>query len=145
MDEAARVRRAERVEQLEADPAQLLRRDPGARERRAQRLAGQQLHHEVQLALGGLAGVDDRDDAVVADRGGGARLGEEAVLRLGIEREVGPQHLERGLGAGEAVAHLEHDAHAAAAELALHDVPAVDDATGRGHQLRPINSARPAA
>ena len=47
----------------------------------AQRAAGDQLHHQEEAA-GLLADVVDRDDVRVVERGGGARLAQEALARL---------------------------------------------------------------
>ena len=127
--EAARVGRVERIEELEEDPPCVCRGQLRARHRHAQRAALQQLHHEVEQAIGCLAGIDHGDDAGVADRVRRARLGEEPHLDLGVEREVILQDLDRDLRPRELVVRLEHEAHAARADDGLDGVSAVDDSS----------------
>ena len=77
-----------------------------------ERLPREQLHHDERLAVH-LAGVEDRDDVRVRERGGGTGLGLEPRPDLGIAGQVGTQQLHRdrtpeaAVGAG---AHLAHPA-----------------------------------
>jgi len=99
------------------------------------RSAGEQLHDEVELVVGRLAGVEGLDDPAVIDRGGDPRLGEEPRRDLRIEPEVLAHHLERDPRAGELVPRREHDAHATRANDTLDDISPVDDASDPLHQL----------
>ncbi len=132
MDEAVRVRRAERREQLEPDAPDLARGQRAAHDRRAQRFALEQLHREVELARGVAAGIEDLDDAGMPDRVARARFAEKPPLQLRVAGELGAQHLERDPGAGELVMRAQHDAHAAAAEHAVDLVAVIDDASTPG-------------
>src|SRR6266508_2817845 len=61
---------------------------------RAQVLALDVLHDEIGAAVD-LAGLVDADDVRVGQAGGGARLVGEAGDEVGVERELGPQDLDR--------------------------------------------------
>ncbi len=63
----------------------------------------------------------------MGEPGGGARLAQEPVARLGARRELRRQELDRDEAVERHVAREEHDAHAAAAQLALDGVAAGED------------------
>ncbi len=76
--------------------AHLLEDVDGARERRGalrelarERRADEVLHHEIELALFGLADVVDVDDVRVIDAVGRARLAEHPRAKVGLAAEVG--------------------------------------------------------
>ena len=90
-----------RVGQLDRDPGDLGGVARPGRDRRGQRLPVDQLHHQEGLLVLGVAdaGVQDRDEAVVAEVGQGAGLGDEAGPVGGVVGAVA-QHLDRDV-AGE--------------------------------------------
>ena len=91
------------------------RRQPRRRlDELAERLAVEELEHHVRRAVVLVGRVDDHDVLVVALRGR-ARLRQEAVGDLARARE---HELDRDAPAKPGVARGEHDAHAAAPELA---------------------------
>ena len=80
MDDAAGVGGRQRARDLAADLDDgLERRRPAAGlQRRPQRAPFDQLLDDVVIAAGGLADLVDDDDVRMIERGGGARLAEEA-------------------------------------------------------------------
>ena len=102
---------------------------------------GDVLHHDVGLgdvaAVGRhlLAGVVDRDDRGVVQRGGRLRLAAEPGLEGGVAGEVGAQPLDRD-GAAEAhVGALADLGHAAAPEQLAHLVASADPLRFRHRRL----------
>ena len=106
-----------------------------------ERLAFEQLHHDVRGRVVVVAEVEDLHDAAIGDGRGRARLVEEALDDLGLLRELWVQRLHRRLAPEQHVLCEEHVAHAALTDgtddpvLAnvspcLHD-PATVRATGR--------------
>ncbi len=63
-----------------------------------------------------LTDVEDRDDVVVVQGGGGPRLAEEALLRGSAAGQVGKHHLDGHLAPELRVFRQEDDAHAPAAQ-----------------------------
>ena len=131
------------------------RQPAGALEHRVQRLAVDQLHHQVggaALAVHvGLAVVVDAGDARVVEHRGGARLGAEPLDELGVRGELGLEHLDRDAAAQPAVDGLPHLAHAAGGDQPLQPVAAGQRHTNarahgpslqRGGDRRPARSAR---
>jgi hypothetical protein len=70
-------------------------------------------------AVGQAAEREDVDDVGMADLVDGARLLQEPLDGRGIVRQRRLQHLDRGALADHRVSRGVHDAHAAAAELAV--------------------------
>ena len=118
-------------------------------QKRRQRLAVDQLHHQPG-ALGGLAEVVDRGDAGVGQTGGVAGLGAEAGPELVVADVLRPEHLHRdrtgehGVLGPPYLAHAAHG-HQLAEPVAIgqqHPGPAVDP----GHGVsRPVIGAAPLA
>ena len=105
---------------------------PGDGQRPARQLAGERradevLHHEVELALLGLADVVDVDDVGVIDAVGGARLAQHPGAEVRLAAQVGPDQLEGDHPIDEDVPGAVHDAHPALAEPRLEAIPAGDD------------------
>ena len=90
-----------------------------AGEPRRDRLALVERHHDVELAVLRLLDRVDRGDRRVVERGGGARLGDEALLGLGARHEVRREELQGDRAPELLVAGAVDDAHAAAAEARL--------------------------
>ena len=102
----------------------------------AQGLALDVLHDDVGgRAQGGavLAGVVDRDDGRVVQRGRGLRLAPEADLEGRVAGQVAAQHLDGDLAAEPQVATAVHLGHAAAAEDPA-DLVALTEHLRRGHR-----------
>jgi hypothetical protein len=122
VDDAFAVGRRQRRADLADD-----RRDLGERHRAApqaigQRLADQELEHQVRRAVGQLVPVVDLDDVGVAQARRDLGLAAEPGERLGVG-DVGVQDLDRHLLARQPdVAGDEHRAHAAAPEQPLDGV-----------------------
>ena len=99
----------------------------GPRQLVGERVAGEQLHDEVELPVGGAAEVGDAHDVLVVDEAGGARLGGEARDGVGLRAELRMEQLERDLLLQEQVVGDVDPAHAALGEQAPEAVLAVDD------------------
>ena len=118
--DAPGVRRLEGVGDLDAHGEQVLqveRRTP--RHHLCERLAFEQLHDDEVLPLV-LLDREDRADAGMVQRRGGARLALEALERRSVLGELGGQELQRDAAAEARVLRLVDDAHPAASEAA-HD------------------------
>ena len=81
-----------------------------------ERLALEQLHHDVRAAVGVVAEVEDLDDARIRDRGRRARLVEEARARSRAASRTRVQHLDRGAAAEHRVLGELDRPHAALAD-----------------------------
>ena len=92
-------------------------RHRAARELARERGADEVLHHQVELAVFGLADVVDVDDVRVIDAVGGARFAQHPRAQVGLAAQVGANQLERDDPVDEHVARAIDDAHAAFAEL----------------------------
>ena len=115
MDEPARVGGIECACDLLEDADR-----PGGVERPlAQQLfqvgAVDEAHRDVQLPVD-LAGVVDRDDVRMLERGGQARLAEEALAERDVVGQVGCEQLQRDVAVEREVVGAVHDPHPAAAE-----------------------------
>ena len=117
---------------------------PRARMRVGERLADEQLHHEVRRAVVELAEIVDGDDRRMVDRCRRARLLEEARGEHGVGREIAAQHLHREQAIERDVTDLVDRAHAALAERRDDLVATVDDRVGE-RIARRIPRARPRA
>ena len=128
MDDAARVRRAETVEELLPDLDDVADGEPPLPHRGLHVLAGEELlDHVRRAALAGLACVEDRDDHGMADRGRRARLAHESAHRLTVPHHVVVQDLHSDEACGELVVGLVDGARAPRAEEPTELVFAVDD------------------
>ncbi len=112
-----------------------------AGEPRRDRLALVERHHDVELAVLRLLDRVDRGDRRVVERGGGARLGDEALLGLGARHEVRREELQGDRAPELLVAGAVDDAHAAAAEARL-DLVMADGLAD--HRASPRACGRPA-
>ena len=105
MHDARGVHRGQRVAHLHRDGQELARRQAALRpQARRERLAVQQLHHEVRRAVGQVPVVDDLDDVRVPRQAERLCLAPQPVARDGLVRRRGAQQLD---GDGQAV----RDAH----------------------------------
>src|SRR4029079_5345920 len=106
---------------------------PGGRQRAAaldhpaQRIAREELHHEVRLPRGELAEIGNLDDARMRYQSCGLGLLNEPGRQLLVAREVASQGFQRELPAERDVAHPIHGAHATLTEHAQDLVTLVDD------------------
>ena len=116
VDDPLRVRRLERVRDLDAELEQLADLERPPADPLGQRLALEQLHRDEVAALV-LVDRVHRADAGVVERRGGLRLPLEALERGGVLRQLCRQELERDVPAELRVFRLVHDTHAAAAQL----------------------------
>ena len=116
VDDPLRVRRLERVRDLDPHLQQRPELERPSPDPLAQRLALEQLHRDEVLALV-LVDLVDGADAGVVEGGGGAGLALEALERGRVPRHLRGQELERDVAAELRVLGLVDDAHAAAAEL----------------------------
>ncbi|MEZ4392180.1 MAG: hypothetical protein R3A48_13880 [Polyangiales bacterium] len=109
---------------------------------RRERRADEVLHHEVELALLGLADVVNVDDVRVVDAVRGAGLAEHPRAQVGLAAEVGANELERDDAVNQHVSGAVDHAHAALAQPRFEPIPPRDDPTKirvrcfllRGHQ-----------
>src|SRR5262249_41849369 len=102
MDDPLRVRRLERIGDLDADVEQLVELEAALLGVLRERLALEELHDDVRTALVLLDRVD-RADAGMVQRRRRARLALEAVERRGIGEALLGEELERDLAAETAV------------------------------------------
>ncbi len=135
MDDPGGVRRGEAFEQLVRDGRELLagvsaasRADAGA-----QALALEELHHEVALAVGERAEIEDFDDVLGADAAGRLGLALEARHGLALFGDARVQDLDGHLAVDSGVLPLVNGTHSAFAEQADDAVLAVDDLAGTQH------------
>ena len=99
---------------------------PLERRMSAERAAVDVLHGD-EVGAGVPAPVVDADDVRVAEVGGRLRLAPEALDEVGVDGELGEQHLDRDLAVEQAVAPEEHVGHAAAPDALAQLVAIVDD------------------
>jgi len=117
---------------LHAHLDRLARRQRALRQPFPQRLAHQQLGHQVRrVALA--AHVEHREHVGVVERRSRPRLRLEPLEPRGIRRRLGRQHLDRHLAAESRIARAEHHAHAARTER-RNDVIRAEPLTRSGHQ-----------
>ena len=143
MNDALVVRGAQRVERLVGDGEHIVdrKRAAGAEPSRLEVLALEQIEDEECAAVLRDAVVLDMDDAGVTDGVRDVTLTEEARARALVARELGMEHLQRGLVA-VAMGRGIHGGHTARAD-ALVDVPlAVDHGADAGRPGRTRTSTR---
>jgi hypothetical protein len=124
VDDPVRVRRVQRVGDLDAEIERLIERERFAHETIFQCLAFDELHHD-EVAAGVLVDVVDRADVRVFQCRRRARLASQPLERLRVVADLLREELQRDATAELDVLGLVDDAHAAAAEL-LQD-PVVGD------------------
>ena len=115
MDDAAGVRRIERVGDLDAEREQFLHRHGLAADFLLQRHAVEELHGDEGLAVV-LADVVDGADIRMIEGGGGLGLAQETGPRLGVLRDTIGQQLQSHKAVQTRVLGFVNDAHAATAE-----------------------------
>ena len=138
------VRGRQRVGDLSGQEHRAADRDaPVVAELAAQALADQVLHHDVRVAVGQDAAVEDVDDPGVTDQRRRARLVEEPRDDLLVRGELGQQDLDRRLARDVLVLAQVDRAHAPLTELG-NDPVAPDGLPnhrrGRLYHLLPIAS-----
>ena len=116
MDDAARVRRVQRVGDLNGQIEEPAQRHRLAVDLFFQRAAFEQLEHDEGTPLV-LADFVDGADVGMIQRRRGARFAEEALDRQAIGRRLGKQQFERDASPEDQILGEIHLAHAAAAEL----------------------------
>ena len=134
VDDAERVRRLERLEDLHRVLARRAHRELSlAVDDARERLALEQLHDDVGVPVRRAVDVDDLDDVRAADLRGDARLLQEALDQARAARELRVQHLDRDPGPEHGVQRLVDRAHPSVPQDADEAVLAVDDATDVNH------------
>ncbi len=130
--DARAVRRRERAHDGHQDLDRLRRREPVPPHHAiAQRLAVEQLLHDVRRSVVPLPDLEHRHDVGVMGHRRGPRLAPEARQHLRPLRQVRVEHLERDAPPDPGVLRLEDDAHAALADAAQQRELAAD------HHARP--------
>ena len=108
---------------------------PDALDALRQRLAVEELHHHVAVAVGQRAEVEHLEDVIAADAAGRLRLALEALHRLGVVRDGGVQHLDGDAAPDADVLALVDGAHAAFADHFDDAVLTIEDLAGfEGHR-----------
>ena len=114
-----RVRRRHRARRLDRDVDRLADAEPLARQAARQRLALQELHHDVRDFVVDHPDVDHLDHVRVMDGGGGARLVHEARDQAGALQVLALEQLDRHPPPQQRVLSQVDNAHGAVAhELA---------------------------
>jgi hypothetical protein len=114
--DALRVRRLQRVGNLDSQLEQFLGRERFSHQAVLERLPFQILHHDEQLAVM-LPNVVHRADVWMVQRRGSARLAAEAFEELAVVGEFRGQELERHRAAKLGVLGLVDHTHAPATQL----------------------------
>ena len=128
------------------DPQGLLGVERAAGDQRRQRLAADELHHQVRGAGVAdravvLAVVVHRGDPGVVERRDGTGLDAEPVQELRVVGQLGAQHLDRDVPPEPDVLGLPHLAHAADGDAPVQLVAAGDPVAGGEHSHRPPPAA----
>ncbi len=111
------MRRPEPDQRLTDQGRKLVRQEPTAvLDAVGQRIAVQELHDDVAIAVRQNAQVEHLQDVIVADATSGLRLTFEALHHLGVAGERGVQDLDRHAAIDAHVLALEDGAHAALAD-----------------------------
>src|SRR5262249_46413155 len=108
-----RVRRGQRARRLDGDVDRLADPQPLARQPPRQRLAVEELHHDVGDLVLHHPDVDHLDDVRVVDGGGGARFVDEAGDQARALQVLALQQLYRGAAAQNRVLRQVDDPHGA--------------------------------
>ena len=121
------VGEVERGGHLAGDLRRLLGGDPAVGAQDVGERAAVDVLHGDEVGAGVLAPVVDADDVRVAEVGRRLRLAPEALDEVGVDGELGEQHLDGDLAVEQAVAPEEHVGHAAAPDALAQLVAIVDD------------------
>ena len=121
VNDAFRVRRVERVGDVDRERQQLLERQRIAVDRFLERSAFEQLQNEKRFPVV-FADLVDRADVRVAERRRRSRLAEQPLDRRGVGGSALGQKLERHSPAEDEIFGDIHVAHAAAAQLFEHPI-----------------------
>ncbi len=132
--DAGGVGGAERARHLPHDAQRLAgSQTPEPAQTLVERLALEQLHHDVGAAVLGVAEIEDLHDPRIGHRGRGARLVEEPPHGVGLERGRRVQHLDRRLASDHRVLGEPDGPHSAFTDLLEHAIPT--DLRARIHSL----------
>ena len=132
VDDALGVRGGETERHLRRVVGRLAERERPVAQPLAQRLALEQLRHDVRdIALA--ADVVERQDVGMAERRHGARLALEALAALGALAEVRRQHLDRHVATEPGVARAVDLAHPSRTERGRDLVGPEAGPGGQGH------------
>ncbi len=122
MQDAVRVRVAQGVDDLNGARQDLVQLDRCPAQPRVERFALDILHRDV-LAAVGFADLVDGADVRVIERGGRARLLQQAPTRVGIGLRLRRQEFQGDAAAELQVIGEKHLGHPAGPELGANDVP----------------------
>ena len=131
VDDAERVGAIERARSSAEELHRLGARQPElAAQAAIERLAFDELHHEVRLALFGHAEVEDLHRVPRLEARGDLRLGEEALARRRVRSDRAVEQLDRDVRFQRQVLRAPHLAHAALPEEFLELVAPTQEARG---------------
>ncbi|MBE7454044.1 MAG: hypothetical protein HS111_35930 [Kofleriaceae bacterium] len=152
VDDATGVGGVERGRDLAQDRQGHRRRQGAVADPDPQRLAGQEVHDQVEATVGQPAEREDVDHRGVIDLVDGAGLAQEALGAVGPRRQLALEHLDRDLLADHRVVAGVDVAHRSAADpviddvlaggLAGREVVAAAGGGGRGRAPRPRGDRR---
>ena len=132
VDDAARVRRDERVRDGDGNPERLVQPHPLAWNERIQALAADILHHDEVVPVGRLDLVN-RDDVRVIEGGRRLRLLHETATAICVRHQVSGQDLDGHFAAQARVACAIHLAHAPSSDEGEDLVSAKSRTRRQGH------------
>ena len=138
VDEPGGVGEAEGGGDLAGDLGRLLRREVAVGAQDVGERAPVDVLHGDEVGRGVLAPVEHVDDVRVVEVGGRLGLAAEALDEVGVDGELGEQHLDRHLAIEQAVVAEEHVGHPAAPDALQQLVAIVDDRVGR--ECRPTSA-----
>ncbi|HVK30760.1 MAG TPA: hypothetical protein VM575_20665 [Nocardioides sp.] len=128
MDDAGAVRGAEPHQHLTDERRELRRAQAsGVLDPTRQRLAVEELHHDVAIAVVEPAEIQNLEDVIIADAAGRLRFPLEALHHLGVAGEGRVQHLDRDAAIDADVLALVDGTHAALADQPVDPILAFDD------------------
>ncbi len=145
VDDARRVRRRERRQELARDRGDLARRELAVPlDARGERLAVQVLHDHISIAVGQRPEVEHFEDVIVADLSGRLRLALEAADGVRVSGRARVEDLDGDAPPDKEVLALVDGPHPACADEADKPVLSVDDVAGlEKHPARPITEPMP--
>jgi hypothetical protein len=127
VDETSGVGEAEGGGDLAGDLRRLLRREVAVGAQDVGQRAPVDVLHGDEVRGGVLAPIEDVDDVRVVEVGGRLGLAAEALDEVGVDGELGEQHLDRHLTVEQAVVAQEDLGHAATPDALDQLVAVVDD------------------